>query len=293
LNWITDSLHLTVTVMATIIPPLPLAPAPWSCKGEVYWIFLSPSKTVEPGAYAPLEASVSPIATNEVGHPTGKGMGACVMIVRYSETPVGPYDELMYTPGAFTTPPIPGGDGKPHLRLTRIYVSESNPETIYNGRINWNVPKHPARFEFKEISNSETRISVFPPGGSEAEPADAPFFSTIISKAGSFLPSIPLSSSVIPVDVKLVLPPLPASPSNPALAGTDSWRSFRSSLKGKTRFIWVKPGDTKDDDGKAQFADGVGFPKIQPWSLGIYWTKGTQIDVPVGELYSDVNKKTV
>lgn len=147
---------------------------------------------------------------------------------------IGPYDELMYIPGAFTTPSLPGGDGKSHLRLTRIYVSESNPATIYNGRVNWNVPKHPARFEFKGLSKLETGISVYPPSAGGGELAEAPpFFSVVVCKAGSFLPSIPFSSNVIPFDAKLVLPPLTASPSDPTLAGTDSWKSFLTVMKGK------------------------------------------------------------
>lgn len=203
---------------------------------------------------------------------------------------VGPYDELLYIPGAFTTPSLPGGDGKPHLRLTRIYVSESNTDTIYNGRTNWNIPKHPARFEFKELSKSEIRVSVYSPGSSEE--AGAPFFSVVVSKAGRFLPSIPLSSSAI-FDATIVVPPLPSSPSNSALAGTDSWRSFLSLLKGKTRFVWFRPGDIKDAEGKAQYGDGVGFPKIKPWSLGVHWTQGTTFDIPASEIFSDGDKKTV
>lgn len=201
----------------------------------------------------------------------------------------------MYIPGAFTAPE---GDGKPHLRITRIYVSESNTTTIYNGRANWNVPKHPARFEFKELSKSETRISVFPPsttvdGGSNDSTDSTPFFSAVVSKAANFLPSIPFSSKITPVDTTVVLPPLPTSPSNPALVGTDSWKSFLSVMKGKVRFIWVKPGEIKDADGKPQFGDGVRFPKIKPWSLGMYWLPGTTFEITSVELHKNEDKKTV
>ena len=197
----------------------------------------------------------------------------------------------MYIPGAFTSPT---GDGKPHLRITRIHVSESNPPTMYNGRANWNVPKHPARFEFKELSKSETRISVYPPtssaggGSSDAQP----FFSAVVSKAASFLPSIPFSSTITPIDTTLVQPPLPTSPTNPALVGTDSWKSFLSVMKGKVRFMWVKPGEIKDADGKAQFGDGVGFPKIKPWSLGMYWLPGTTFDITTVDQLAKEDKKT-
>lgn len=301
--------ELTPTVMSSVPdPPVALAPGPWQCKGQIYWLLLSPQRSLPHGAYAPLEAETPPIATNEVGEPTGKGVGASVMIVRYSETPVGtyieiqllegyadgqnigPYDELAYIPGAFTTP---GGDGKPHLRITRIYVSESNPATIYNGRINWNVPKHPARFEFKELSKTETQISVYPPTTAANEDTSDPFFSAIVSKGLKFLPDIPLSTKSIPFDSTLVLPPLPSSPSDPKLAGTDSWKSLPSIMKGKIRCLWVKPGEIRDVHGKPQFSDGVGFPKIEPWSLGIHWLPGTTFDIPVTESFTKEGKKPV
>ncbi|KLO17692.1 hypothetical protein SCHPADRAFT_913514 [Schizopora paradoxa] len=271
-------------------PPFALAPGPWQCKGQIHWLLLSAHKSLRPGTYAPLEAEAPPISTNEVGEPTGKGVGASVMIVRYSETPVGPYDELAYSPGAFTTP---GGDGKPHLRISRVYVSESNPTTIYNGRRNWNVPKHPARFEFKALSDSETRISVYPPTTGAGSTETPPFFSAIVSKALNLLPSMPLSTKSIPFDSTLVLPPLPSSPSDPKYAGTDTWKSLPSIMKGKIRFLWVKPGEIKDAHGKPQFSDGVGFPKIEPWSLGIHWLPDTVFEIPVAELFTNKDKKFV
>lgn len=76
-------------------------------------------------AYDPLEAS----------HPawTGKdfkgGLGM-IQVVRYSSTPVGPYEELVIIPGNFQ---VSGGSqkGKARMRISRIYVSQK--ETTYNG----------------------------------------------------------------------------------------------------------------------------------------------------------------
>lgn len=75
--------------------------------------------------YAPLEAS-SPAVKNE-SFRGGMGM---IQIVRYSDTPVGAYDELVLIPGNFA---IPAGrrKGKAALRITRIYVSQR--ETCFNG----------------------------------------------------------------------------------------------------------------------------------------------------------------
>lgn len=49
------------------------------------------------------------------------------MIVRYKETPVGPYDEVIWMPGYFEVP----GTGRKHARITRIYVSSL--ESVFNG----------------------------------------------------------------------------------------------------------------------------------------------------------------
>ena len=59
-------------------------------------------------------------------------------IIRYSETPVGPYDELAILPGTFSGV---GRDGakKRDSRITGIWVSSE--ETLINGRRNWNIPK--------------------------------------------------------------------------------------------------------------------------------------------------------
>ena len=56
-----------------------------------------------------------------------------LQLVRYLDTPVGPYDELLITPGTYK---IPGGTqyGKSRLRITWFYVSQR--ETAFNGRKN-------------------------------------------------------------------------------------------------------------------------------------------------------------
>ena len=53
-----------------------------------------------------------------------------IQIVRYTDTPVGPYDELVLIPGNFLAP---GGKdkGKARMRISRIYVSQT--KTCYNG----------------------------------------------------------------------------------------------------------------------------------------------------------------
>lgn len=60
-----------------------------------------------------------------------------VQIVRYTETPVGPYDELVFLPGDFDVPVLNGsGEGgkkevKKNTRITGIWVSQK--DTCWNG----------------------------------------------------------------------------------------------------------------------------------------------------------------
>lgn len=60
-------------------------------------------------------------------------------IIRYSETPVGPYDELAILPGYFNG--VGSAEKKRQdLRVTGIWVSQET--TLMNGRKNWNIPKY-------------------------------------------------------------------------------------------------------------------------------------------------------
>lgn len=114
------------------------APAPWKCRAQVYAVYFysSPkSKTaadIPTVAYSPLETASS-FASSEAGRFDG-GVGS-FMIVHYSDTPVGPYDELVIIPGAYTYP-VQDDKGKwverKNPRATRTYVSQKH--TTFNGR---------------------------------------------------------------------------------------------------------------------------------------------------------------
>jgi len=58
-----------------------------------------------------------------------------IQLLRYSDTPVGPYDEMILCPGYFEYP-VDGKNGdkstKKGVRITRIYVSQK--QTCWNGR---------------------------------------------------------------------------------------------------------------------------------------------------------------
>lgn len=107
--------------------PITLVPAPWTIYGTGYVIPLLP---VLPGTlplktYGPLERSSS-----EATAGIYTGLAGAIQIIRYSDTPVGPYDEFVLIPGAFTYDRL--GTPRINLRVTRMYVSQKY--TCYNGR---------------------------------------------------------------------------------------------------------------------------------------------------------------
>ena len=93
--------------------------------------FRVPSKQLLPAfAYSPLESQgVFSSSSKFCG-----GLGS-VQVIRYTESPVGPYDEMLLVPGNFEYEANEGGKvaRKRNLRVSRIYVSQKL--TCYNGRI--------------------------------------------------------------------------------------------------------------------------------------------------------------
>lgn len=112
-------------------------PAPWKLKGTVYSLIFSATKeqidqaTAAGLTYSPLEAAsayADPAGSKPVG---GLSM---INIIRYTESPAGPYDELILTPGfhEYTVEEDGRRVTKKNTRVTRIYVSQKY--TCWNGR---------------------------------------------------------------------------------------------------------------------------------------------------------------
>ena len=125
--------------MASVKESIPVALPPWKLKGTIYsFMVYSTSKDATTLSndrsflYSPLEAS------STFGN--GKFLGGLSMLqlIRYTESPVGPYDELLIVPGSFAyeKETIEGErvkvEKKKNLRITRIYVSQK--ATCWNGR---------------------------------------------------------------------------------------------------------------------------------------------------------------
>ncbi|EMC92857.1 hypothetical protein BAUCODRAFT_264299 [Baudoinia panamericana UAMH 10762] len=249
---------------------LPLeASAPWKCRAESYWMILQLQNPLPVDIYDQLEAE-HPACTT-AGFKGGYGM---VMVVRYSDTPVGSYDELAIIPGNFN---VKGGslDGQAKLRVTRIYVSQK--DTTYNGRRNWNIPKHLARFEFSappvakgSSPPKQLTVSVYPP---DSEDANAkPFFRATFAPI-SYLPAFPLSTSYMPLDMTIVQPPIPAGEDS-ILCGTDKWVRFQTTFA--TSRAYLMRATNEDDYGKVK-QEGW-WPRVKPWSTG-FWLEEAVLDV--------------
>ncbi len=256
------------------------APPPWTCKATVYNIYFWTSKAVAAQlpakAYSPLEAQSS-FASQEFGKPIG-GLSS-LQLIRYSETPVGPYDELLLVPGKFAYP-AEGKDGKREvkkgLKLTRIYVSTD--KTCWNGRKNWNIPKHLAKFEWEDCPDGSVSVRVFPHDttevydATEANPSATPFFKATL-KPMRYVPSFPMSTKLyeaIGIDLGLVEPPLPTGVgSQGALVGTDLWcRSVPYQYSPKSSLLWVDMSQ-KDATGKAPDEFDNFWPGCNRWAFGV------------------------
>ncbi|KAK4454509.1 hypothetical protein QBC34DRAFT_134525 [Podospora aff. communis PSN243] len=266
--------------------PIVHKPAPWQLKcPAIYMIpFYTSAQTaanLPAKAYSPLEAA-SAFASKEHGPAVG-GI-SMIQLLRYSESPVGPYDEMILCPGYFEYP-VEGKDGekrkKKATRITRIYVSQK--QTCWNGRSNFNIPKHLARFEWSDNPDGSTHIKVFPHDfvtpndASEAKPSESPFFQCTI-KPISYAPSFPFSTAwfkYLGIDESLVHPPLPHGESQ-ELAGTDRWCKLAgfSESSNSGRLAWADMSQ-RDEDGVAPDEFENFFPGLRRWNLAVKLTDAT------------------
>jgi len=105
--------------------PIEPAPAPWTLHGTVYGITLLPASPKLPvKAYSPLERKSNFTQGEYVG------ILGMIQIIRYTDSPVGPYDELLIIPGYFKNER--DGETLKRVRVSRIYVSQKY--TAWNGR---------------------------------------------------------------------------------------------------------------------------------------------------------------
>ncbi|KAI9441520.1 hypothetical protein H4582DRAFT_1391316 [Lactarius indigo] len=246
-------------------PSVTLISPPWSLKAKIY-IFMTSLKPVNsedpvlrglpPGSYNPSEA-LHPSAHALVnGSPQWSGGPVVVVLARYEDSPVGPYDELALSFDGFANP----HQKSTSWRITCIYVS--SPQSAWNGRKNWNIPKYPAHFKFVPSGPNTSTFEVSLPD------AKKPFFTA--SLTDSCLPAIPISPRIITPFMGLVQPPLiselPEDPTN------DEWSTIAPCYDGWWKLAYIRPSE----GGHASYGDGVQFPQFKSFWFGVKFT-GTLI----------------
>ncbi|KAJ7126190.1 hypothetical protein C8R44DRAFT_781303 [Mycena epipterygia] len=224
---------------------LEVVSAPWNLKGRS-WVFpvsaLPTTSSFPAGWCTAYQADALSSGGEFIG-----GLGL-VQIVSYSESPVGPYDELIYVPGRWRY-----SNGTKAFRITQIYVSTK--ESTMNGRKNWNIPKQVANFDITTTSDGTTNISVSHPGSS------TPFFKASVNSIPVLSSlSIPSNTSIVGKFFMLMQPPLPAG-ETPEEISTGQWAALTPVIKGSTSIRKLTPGLA------GKIGDGAGFPAVAPWSI--------------------------
>jgi hypothetical protein len=136
--------------------PPAVIPPPWVFKTKLY-LFATPLNLVDredpllqgllPGSYNP-EETIHPSALAPVrGSPQWKGGMLKVVIVRYEDSPIGPYDELIASLDGFANPFERGTSA----RITNIYVDSR--KSIWHGRNNWSMSLWPIVLTFMSSDN--------------------------------------------------------------------------------------------------------------------------------------------
>lgn len=215
----------------------------------------------------------------------------------------------MLLPGNFSIP-VPSDNKikipKKALRIARIYVSQRT--TTYNGRLNWNIPKHLARFSFSAPMTqsgapppSSLTVRVFPPDSTEGD-GIAPFFACTLTPF-TWLPGVPVNSKYVPLNLMHAQPPCPERPGRLAIVrseveakpidpydislkneeavavGTERWCAFDIAAKAqKARGCWVEMLDMADgEDDRAEV--NRWWPEgVKPWSVGV-WMEGAELEI--------------
>ncbi|KFA49879.1 hypothetical protein S40293_01195 [Stachybotrys chartarum IBT 40293] len=273
----------TTTVAATS-PPYPHVPPPWQLRGDVYLVaFWMPRSAIAAGlpahAFSPLEARSDFAAPPGGARPVG-GLGM-IQVIRYSESPVGPYDELIFVPGAWEWQRGGEGPKRRNPRITRIYVSQ--PFTCFNGRRNWGVPKHLARFDWATLPDGTTTVKVFPhdtipSDTTESSPSPIPLFQASFRPRIPYIPRFPFATywaDYLGLSTTLVMPPLPENPhaSLGEIPASDRWYAIEpKEYSRQTSLGWVDldQGEHRPREDCPNFWPGVGR-----WHLGVKMENAT------------------
>lgn len=132
---------------------IPLSPSPWNLKVKNSWI-LPFNKYNSKTTRINKDMNTTIISTNplnngnkEYSREDKDGLGM-VMIISYSDSNVGPYDELLFAIPCKN--PSINNELLPSYRIPVIYVSTE--ASVRNGRKNWGIRKELANFNWKHTN---------------------------------------------------------------------------------------------------------------------------------------------
>lgn len=116
------------------------APAPWALHASSYILVLRlPRARLDADCFMTPELQAA-----------RSGRFAYAMFVDYDRSPVGPYRELLFIPGAFRY------DRRTCFTISKIFVSST--ASVDNGRRNWGIPKELAEFEVEYGTDRVDRV---------------------------------------------------------------------------------------------------------------------------------------
>lgn len=156
--------------------------------------------------------------------------------------------------------------------------------------IDWNIPKHLARFDWQDLPNGGIQVKVFPHDtagdNAEAAPSPTPLFQASF-KTLPLVPSFPFSTGwakYVGLDLNFVQPPVPQGvPSE--VVGTEEWcKCIITQSSSQTHVGWFDISQ-RDVDGKLTALFDNFWPGLGRWHLGVRMDNAT-IDVPEGEFWA-------
>ncbi|KAI9796561.1 MAG: hypothetical protein M1833_006125 [Piccolia ochrophora] len=228
---------------------------------DAWWVVIGTGSQLLPkNAYDPLEASFAPFSDpKQVGSPFEESGFGFVQIARYTETPIGPYNEITFLPGQFNVSGVRNDFQHPYQRLTRVYVD--SPLAAYNLRANWGIPAHLAKFEIFEPDKAKPGaiIKVYPPGATE----EKPFFTADFNGPG--VPPEPFATNATEPFAKYATgfaqPPLPSA-EKLELVATDNWLLTKAVVSTETAYWGMIATVTEPSETDL---DTTGAPLLSWW----------------------------
>jgi len=186
--------------------PAESAPAPWSTVLDaVLWFHRA-----APGAQERLPAALRGRRVLPVT------VGA---LIRYRETPVGPYHEVLASPVLLAGPRGP--------EAVVPFIAVDSPASVHGGRENWALPKTLARFEWPELPHGGFQL--------DAEGGGWSVHATVCSRARRIPLALPLRNRQV-------------RPDGAELTFASTWRgrarlaSVELETRGPTLPGWLRSG---------------------------------------------------